>query len=93
MRHISNVINLLPVPHEILNFSFLKDPRNVKYVEKLEDFLSDSVSVDIVFGLTSALLQYLVSLTVLPWKPKVPSESQSDICRFSTFSLEVRKYV
>ncbi|XP_052771519.1 huntingtin-like isoform X2 [Mya arenaria] len=88
MRHISNLINLLPVPHEILNFSDLREQRTSKYVEKIEDFFSEPSSVEVVFSLTSSLLQYLVSLSVLPWKPKVPSESQRDICRFSTFCLE-----
>ncbi|XP_053407184.1 huntingtin-like isoform X2 [Mercenaria mercenaria] len=88
MRHINNIVNMLPVPHEIMNFYEAKDGHISKYLEKLEDFFTDSSSVDIVFTLTSSLLQYLVSISVFPWKPKVPTESQNDVCRFCTFCLE-----
>lgn len=89
MRHINNIVNLLPVPHEIVNFSDAKDRQTSKYFEKLEDFITENSSLEIVFMLASSLLQYLVSMSVLPWKPKVPSESQNDICRFCTFCMEV----
>lgn len=89
MRHINNIINLLPVPHEIVNFSDASDRKSSKYFEKLEDFFSDASSLEIVFSLASALLQYLVSVSSLPWKPQVPSESQNDICRFCVFCMEV----
>ncbi|XP_060568114.1 huntingtin-like isoform X3 [Ruditapes philippinarum] len=88
MRHINNIVNMLPVPHEIVNFCDAKDVHMSKYLEKLEDFFSDSSSLDIVFTLTSSLLQYLVSISVFPWKPKVPAESQNDVCRFCTFCME-----
>lgn len=89
MRHMNNIVNMLPVPHEIVNFCDAKDGHQSKYLEKIEDFFSDSSSLEIVFSLTSSLLQYLVSISVFPWKPKVPAESQNDVCRFCTFCMEV----
>ena len=89
MRHINNIINLLPVPHEIVNFSDPSERKTSKYFEKMEDFFLEQSSIEIIFSLVSSLLRYLVSLSVLPWKPTVPSESQNDICRFCVFCMEV----
>ncbi|KAH3787333.1 hypothetical protein DPMN_165455 [Dreissena polymorpha] len=88
MRHINNLVNHLTVPHEILNFSDTKDQQMSKNAEKFEDVLSDIISLETVFCLASSLKQYLTSLALLPWKPKVPLEFYKDICRFCTFTME-----
>ena len=88
MMHINQIINMLPVPHQILDFQDHSE-NNSKYLEKIEDFFLEKTSVELVFQLASCLLEYLVSLATFPWKPKVPLESQSDVCRFCTFCLEV----
>ncbi|KAL4231691.1 hypothetical protein ACF0H5_009269 [Mactra antiquata] len=93
MRHINNIVNQLPVPHEIVNFNDAKDRQTSKHFEKLEDFITENSSLEIVFMLASSLLQYLVSLSVFPWKPKVPSESQNDVCRFATFCMECMSWL
>ena len=93
MRHINNIINILPVPHQIVNFSANTSEKLAPYYEKLEDFFSDNASVEILLHLVSTLVEYLVSLYEFPWKPKVPLESQSDVCRFCVFSMEVRLFL
>lgn len=91
IRHINNIINQLPVPHQILCFSD-SVIENSQYMEKMEDLFTDHSCVEEIYQLTAALVQYLTGLTRFPWKPAVPKESQNDICRFSTLCMEVRYF-
>ena len=88
-RHINNIINQLPVPHQKLNFNCDLSSGNSQYMEKMEDLFTDHTSVEEIFQLSAALVQYLTGLMRFPWKPIVPKESQSDICRFCTLCMEV----
>lgn len=85
LRHINNIINLLPVPHRILVYGTDLAVQDEQYQERLvDDYFSETV-----FQLASALLSYLVTLDTFPWKPTVPDESVKDIGRFSILCLEV----
>ncbi|XP_061171379.1 huntingtin-like isoform X1 [Saccostrea echinata] len=87
-RHINNVINLLPAPHQILTFSsfFVKESR---YQEKMNDIFSDTSWKDMIFSLTKTLNCYLQAMDRLPWKPDIPVESHCDICKFSVLCMEL----
>lgn len=90
-RHFNNIVNLLPIPHQILTFekSLIKQSR---YEERLEDVLTDSSWIDMIFSLTTSLTVYLQALSTFPWQPDLPSDSVCDICRFCVLSAEVRNY-
>ena len=92
IRHINNIINQLPVPHQILCLNDQSSENN-QYIEKMEDLLTDHSCVEEIFQLTAALVQYLTGLARFPWKPAMPKESQSDVCRFCTLAMEVSHYV
>ncbi|XP_029645621.1 huntingtin isoform X2 [Octopus sinensis] len=92
-RHINSVINMLPVPHQVLvDFpppGIPMSPREIQYQEKMEDFFIDAAWMDAVFQFAASLLQYLQSLMLFPWQPAVPQESQTDVCRFIILTLEM----
>ena len=88
-RHINYVINLLPVPHQIITFSSLYVKEN-RYQEKMNDIFSDTSWREMIFSLTKTLNCYLQSMARLPWKPDIPAESHCDICKFSVLCMEVR---
>lgn len=87
-RHFNNIVNLLPIPHQILTFEKAV-LRQSRYEEKLEDILTDSSWIEMIFSLTNSLTVYLQALSTFPWQPEVPSESVCDICRFCVLSAEV----
>lgn len=90
LRHINNIINQLPVPHEVINYN--EKSRSLaeeQYHDKMEDFFADTHWLKAVFQLTKALYQYLTSLPLLPWKQGIPEESLKDLARFGTLFLEV----
>ena len=90
LRHINSLINLLPVPHQMMTYHDTgTDCREDQYRDKMEDILTDITWLEMTFQLTSALLQYLVSLPQFPWQPTLPDESTMDVARFSVFALEV----
>ena len=94
IRHINNIVNQMPIPHQMLTHegSQVSDPnvrKNARYVEKMEDFFSDTSWTEEVFKLTSVLNVYLVTLTSFPWQPEVANESLCDICRFCVLCSEV----
>ena len=89
IRHINNIINQLPVPHQKLSLSCDLSVDGNPYSEKMEDLFSDTSSVEQMLHLSAALVQYLTALMKFPWKPIVPKESQSDICRFCALCMEV----
>lgn len=92
-RHINSVINMLPVPHQVLvDFpppGVPMSPRESQYQEKMEDFFTDTAWMEAVFQFAASLLQYLQSLMLFPWQPSVPLESQTDVCRFIILTLEM----
>lgn len=90
-RHVNYVINLLPVPHQILTFSsfVVKESR---YQEKMNDIFSDVSWRDMIFSLTKTLNCYLQAMSGLPWKPDIPVESHCDICKFSVLCMEVSAF-
>ncbi|XP_056004424.1 huntingtin-like isoform X2 [Ostrea edulis] len=87
-RHVNYVINLLPVPHQILTFSsfVVKESR---YQEKMNDIFLDVSWRDMIFSLTKTLNCYLQAMSGLPWKPDIPVESHCDICKFSVLCMEL----
>ncbi|CAG2221231.1 HD [Mytilus edulis] len=87
-RHFNNIVNLLPIPHQILTFEKAV-LRQSRYEEKLEDILTDSSWIEMIFSLTNSLTVYLQALSTFPWQHEVPSESVCDICRFCVLSAEV----
>ncbi|XP_052100645.1 huntingtin-like [Mytilus californianus] len=87
-RHFNNIVNLLPIPHQVLTFEKAV-LRQSRYEEKLEDILTDSSWIEMIFSLTNSLTVYLQALSTFPWQPEVPSESVCDICRFCVLSAEV----
>lgn len=89
-RHINGIINLLPVPHQVLSFDVNVSSEQEQYNEKIDDHMSDATWADDTQQLAAALLRYLVVLPEFPWKPEIPEESLRDIGRFSILSLEVR---
>lgn len=89
-RHINNIINMLPMPHEVVNFDAKSMPAEDQYREKMEELFTDSNWHDSVYHLSKAMLQYLTSLKLLPWRKDIPEESVKDIGRFATLFLEVR---
>ncbi len=92
LRHINNLINMLPVPHQLIAYHVdnTTSQEMEHYREKFEDFFSDSSWVDAVFQLCGTLLRYLACLPMLPWQPAVPRESAKDIARFCVLCSEVR---
>ena len=88
-RHVNSIINMLPIPHRIINYEDSVSIQEKIYRDKMEDYLSEPSSRDTVFQLAAAMLQYLVSLPMLPWQSEVPEESAKDVCRFSLLCLEV----
>ena len=89
-RLINNVINTLPVPHRIMSYSnTTMAGHEEQYHDKMEDLFTDSGWFDTVFHLASALLQYLVSLSMFPWEGNVPEESTKDVGRFIVLCAEV----
>ncbi|KAL5022595.1 hypothetical protein ScPMuIL_001750 [Solemya velum] len=89
IRHINNIINMLPYPHQCTDFSETSDIRNRHYSDQMEEVLSDSSWIEMVSNLTAALLQYLTGMASFPWQPQILSENQKDICRFCVLSLEI----
>jgi huntingtin len=89
-RHINSIINMLPVPHQVINFEPNITQEQEHYNEKLEDYFSDVTWVDDMQYLASALLRYLIALPQFPWKPSIPEESLKDVGRFNVLTLEVR---
>nr|XP_022340193.1 huntingtin-like isoform X2 [Crassostrea virginica] len=87
-RHINYVINLLPVPHQIITFSSLYVKEN-RYQEKMNDIFLDTSWREMIFSLTKTLNCYLQSMARLPWKPDIPAESHCDICKFSVLCMEL----
>ncbi|KAL3864910.1 hypothetical protein ACJMK2_006556 [Sinanodonta woodiana] len=93
LRHINNIINMLPVPHQILMNREHSGAKVTRYLEKIEDFFMDGSSVEIIFQLASSLAQYLKALQTFSWQTKVPAESFSDICRFCTLCMELMSWL
>ncbi|XP_071090376.1 huntingtin-like isoform X1 [Haliotis cracherodii] len=92
-RHINNIINHLPIPHQNLNFRLSLSAKEIRYMERIEDLFTDSTWFVMNFQLTSALTQYLVSVQRFPWKPGVPAESHGDVCRFSVLCMEMLSWL
>ena len=90
-RHINNVINHLPVPHQCLHFgtTTMVSPRTVQYMDRVDELFTDHVWFDMNFSLAAAFAQYIVCIRRFPWEARVPAESQTDVCRFSVLLLEV----
>ena len=98
-RHINNIINQIPVPHQILTWTSTSTAMNnddcrihtaeEQYREKMDDMFSDVSWCQDFYHLVSSLVHYLVCLPQLPWQSFVPEESAKDICRFSVLCLEV----
>jgi hypothetical protein len=53
-RHFNNIVNLLPIPHQILTFEKVI-LRQSRYEEKLEDILTDFSWIEMIFALTNSL--------------------------------------
>ncbi|XP_076466851.1 LOW QUALITY PROTEIN: huntingtin-like [Babylonia areolata] len=88
-RHVNNVINHLPVPHQCLNFAPIVPPRLVQYMDRVDEVFTDHLWFDMNFSLAAAFAQYVVCIRRLPWEARVPAESQSDVCRFCVLLLEM----
>ncbi|KAK7109044.1 hypothetical protein V1264_013160 [Littorina saxatilis] len=88
-RHINNVINHLPVPHQCLNFAVSLPVRLIQYMERIDDLFTDHVWFDMNFSLAAAFAQYIVCIRRFPWEARVPAESQTDVCRFCVLLLEM----
>jgi hypothetical protein len=89
IRHINNVVNMLPVPHRVITYGDGANSEQERYREKMEDFFTDSTWLDMVNELSVALLRYLISLPMFPWQSTLPSESVKDFSRFTVLCLEV----
>lgn len=90
MRHMNNIINLLPCPHQVILYDSDSSSKQTRYREKIEDLFMDTPWLEMVFSLTVSLNNYLVSISSFPWQPEVPTESHCDICRFCVLCTEVR---
>ncbi|KAL8615828.1 hypothetical protein ACOMHN_048536 [Nucella lapillus] len=88
-RHINNVINHLPVPHQCLNFAHIVPPRLLQYMDRIDEVFTDHLWFDMNFSLAAAFAQYVVCIRRLPWEARVPAESQTDVCRFCVLLLEM----
>ncbi|KAK3095770.1 hypothetical protein FSP39_018831 [Pinctada imbricata] len=89
VRHINNLVNHLPVPHQVLSFPEVSDVKLSRYQEKMEDIFTDTTWKDMVFSLTNSLNAYLLALSSFPWQPVIPKEAHSDICRFCVLCTEM----
>lgn len=89
-RHINNVINHLPVPHQCLAFSTVLPSRALRYMERIDDLFTDHGWFDMNFSLAAAFAQYVVCIRRFPWEARVPGESRADVCRFCVLLMEVR---
>ncbi|ESO95031.1 hypothetical protein LOTGIDRAFT_160793 [Lottia gigantea] len=88
-RHINNIINHLPVPHQLLSYSRRQTSKNLRYYDRIEDLFTDCTWFDMNFDLATSLCQYLVCIRRFPWPATVPQEAVSDICRFCVLCLEM----
>ena len=89
IRHINNVVNMLPIPHQVIVFGEKATRDQERYRDKMEDFFTDSTWTDMVTQLSVALLRYLISLPMFPWQSTLPNESVKDFGRFTVLCLEV----
>ena len=87
--HINNIINSLPLPHQLVDWSDLPSDTEESYHEKLEDLYCDAGLVEQVCHLGVALLLYLRTLPWLPGQQRVPDESANDVVRFVVLLMEV----
>ena len=76
---------------QVISYSSSASSKEEEYREKLEDIFSEQTWFETIFQLADALLRYMVALSMFPWQPPVPEESQKDIGRFSVLCLEVRE--
>ncbi|XP_077992227.1 huntingtin-like [Glandiceps talaboti] len=88
LRHINNIVNMLPTPHEVLG-SVLNESSQQKYRTKLETFFKEPSWSEMVFNLAAALVKYLVSLPGLPLECFIPTDSQPYVGRFAVLCVEV----
>ncbi|XP_013398873.1 huntingtin [Lingula anatina] len=89
LRHINNIINMLPVPHQVLSYSEKQTSQEDSFLEKMEDFFTDTAWLENVNHLTAALVEYIKTLRLLPWKPQIPEESVRDVARFAVLNMEI----
>ncbi|XP_070540509.1 huntingtin-like isoform X2 [Ptychodera flava] len=88
LRHISNIVNMLPTPHQVLS-DVMDGETHMKYRLKLENFFKEPSWCHMVFDLSSALVRYLVSLPGLPMQCFIPSDSQQSVGRFAVLCVEI----
>ncbi|XP_050396465.2 huntingtin [Patella vulgata] len=88
-RHINNIINHLPVPHQLLSYSRIQSTKNLRYYERVDDLFQDCAWFDMNFHLASSLSQYLMCIRRFPWVAVIPTESIPDICRFCVLCMEM----
>ncbi|XP_033756060.1 huntingtin-like [Pecten maximus] len=90
IRHINNIINMLPTPHQVVKYGTdSKTAKRTRYLEKMDDFFSDTSWSDMVFMLVSSLNIYIQTLSTFPWQPEVPAESHCDIGQFCVLCAEM----
>ncbi|XP_064630020.1 huntingtin-like [Lineus longissimus] len=93
IRHINNVVNMLPIPHQVIVYGDGANADQERYRDKMEDFFTDSTWMDMVNQLSMALLRYLISLPMFPWQSTLPSESVKDFSRFTVLCLEMMTWM
>ncbi|XP_060084449.1 huntingtin-like [Ylistrum balloti] len=90
IRHVNNIINMLPTPHQVIKYGTdSKTAKRTRYLEKMDDFFSDTSWSDMVFMLVSSLNIYIQTLSTFPWQPEVPVESHCDIGQFCVLCAEM----
>ena len=88
-RHLNAIVNTLPVPHRVMNYSHNSTQEEENYNEKMDDLLHDVTWFELLFPLAAAVVELLVTLKSIPRQPDLPVESVKDVGRFSVLCLEV----
>ena len=91
LRHVSSVIILLPLPHQMLDDAgdALTKTLETDYQQQMLRLYTQPAWCHTVFTLADALLEYMTSLQLFPWRPDIPADSVKDVTKFCIVCLEV----
>ncbi|XP_074640755.1 huntingtin-like [Tubulanus polymorphus] len=88
-RRINTHVNLIPNPHQVITYRDHISSRKLRYREKMEDVFCETSCEETLFHILSALVRYLISLSLLFSEAEIKPEPAKDIVRFSVLSLEL----
>ncbi|XP_005093645.2 huntingtin [Aplysia californica] len=88
-RHINNVVNQLPTPHQCLSFTDCGPASSLHYMDRMEELFTDAAWVHANFNLAAALVRHLVALSHFPWRAELPADSHHDVARFAVLCAEL----